>query len=302
MELLRRRGIQSKPASDPRELLVCCPFCVQRGTTPDTKFRLGVRVSGPDAGLANCFNCRYKSRNALDDLKLALPQGLTDENAAPKEVETDLPADYEPLKMRGGGHWHKTARRYLLDRRVTPEQIRKHEAGLSLAGRAHHRIVFPIRSGKKGKLIGWTARTITEATPKYLHSHGLKDCYVASSLRDGGKSAVVLEGLFDALAVSRAMGYRIGSVALLGTHLTVSKYKALAKYRDVVLWLDPDDAGVKSVGRLAPDLVDRGHRVRFVMSSEDPGDMKDRAIREALASAAPWTDSAQNAWMLEQTA
>src|ERR1019366_3475412 len=54
------RGVEYKlHASNDEEIEICCPFCVDEGTTQDTRFRLGINVGEEKAG---CFNCGWTSR------------------------------------------------------------------------------------------------------------------------------------------------------------------------------------------------------------------------------------------------
>jgi len=274
------------------EITLNCPFCVGRGTTQDTRYRLGINVR---YNLCHCFNCHFKSRDALRDLKVTLIHDFPEEPAEPKKPERELPEDYEPLNGPKGAHWQKVAWRYLVKRRLAPRQIRRHEIGISLVGRAHHRVIFPIYGNRK--LRGWSGRSIVEATPKWLHSHGMEHAYSICKMSDAGRVVVVTEGIFDSLAVARATKYRTPSVALMGTRLTVQKYKAIADYRKVVLWLDPDEAGMSAMSKIGADLADRGHAVTFVVSDEDAGDLKQSEIHRALMTAKPWTAAAQNLWL-----
>ena len=286
VEQLRRRGIASKPSIGP-EILVCCPFCISRGTTPDRRYRLGVNT---ETGMGHCFNCGYRTRSrALRDLRIA--KAVSTAAAPERRPEVAPPDDFQPLRKSDRGYWERKAWRYLERRGVSGSQMRRHGIGLSLTGRAHHRVVFPIRGG--GEARGWSARSITEATPKWLHSVGLASCYVARRVRPGG-AAVVTEGILDALAVARGTGYGVGVVALLGTRLTPAKWGPLEPCRDVLLWLDPDQAGVSAMGQLAPELADRGKRVWVPPQLEtDPGDLPDDCILPALRARKPWTPAEQ---------
>ena len=45
------------------EASLCCPFCVERGETEDTRFRLGINVS---TAVGHCFNCHWKGSGAIN--------------------------------------------------------------------------------------------------------------------------------------------------------------------------------------------------------------------------------------------
>ena len=294
MQSLRGRGYACRSGGGD-EIWVCCPFCTSRGTTPDRRYRLGVHAI---SGLAHCFNCRWRAFGTRTFTALRVARPDTAAVAVPvakPPPKPSLPGDFEPLAE--GGWWQDSAVQYLRDRRVSLEQARRHGAGLSLAGRFHHRIVFPIR--RAGKLMGCTGRSITEAVPKWLHSRGLKGSFVACPPVANGP-VVVTEGVFDALAVARASNYRLGSVAILGTKLTADRYADFEHAGFVLLWMDPDAAGRNAVRGLGAMLADQGHTVRFARSAGDPGSMTNAEIAGAAKAAIPWTADAAETWAREE--
>lgn len=288
LAILRRRGIPCRAGAKPGEIWAKCPWC------GDYKYRLGIN---PSKNVLHCFNCKKRSRNAAKLLEFDAPSGPVDPEPEAPPPPPSLPEDYQPLADAADGHWTRQAWRYLHGRGIPDWQVRMHGIGLSLAGRAHHRIVFPVWEGRE--LRGWSARTITEATPKYLHSIGLASPYVARP-PDKQRVAVITEGILDALSVARATGYRAGSVALLGTSLPLSRYRPLRECSAAVLWLDPDSAGREAIGRIGAELADRGHRVLRVdgIRGTDPGDMPAEDLRRALKhNLVPWRAADANLWI-----
>lgn len=119
------------------------------------------------------------------------------------------------------------------------------------------RIMFPI-SDRRGRIVGFGARALGEAKPKYLNSpetdlfnkrlllYGFPQ--VAEAVRRE-KEALIVEGYTDVL-----MLYQSGiknAVATLGTATTPGHLKALGDYAEKVYVLfDPDSAGEKAIARI----------------------------------------------------
>lgn len=118
------------------------------------------------------------------------------------------------------------------------------------------RITFPI-SDRRGRIVGFGARAMGDAQPKYLNSpeteifnkrdllYGFPQVAQAVSRE---RAALIVEGYTDVL-----MLYQSGiknAVATLGTATTPSHLKALSSYVDKIYMLfDPDAAGERALER-----------------------------------------------------
>ena len=129
-------------------------------------------------------------------------------------------------------------------------------AGLVIAGegetydRFRGRLMFPIRDAR-GRVIGFGARALDEAMPKYLNSpqtpifdkgsllYGLDRARGAIKGRD---LAIIVEGYMDVIAAHQHGFTNV--VATMGTALSAKQVEALKGLtRNIVLALDPDTAG-----------------------------------------------------------
>lgn len=157
------------------------------------------------------------------------------------------------------------------------------EAAGLLSGRGgdrfFDRIMFPI-SDPRGRIVGFGARTLGDAKPKYLNSpetdlfnkralvYGFPQ--VAQAIRRE-KSVLVVEGYTDVL-----MLYQCGvqnAVATLGTAMTEQHLKALSAYADTIhLLFDPDDAGEKAVERASVTAAELRLDLRVLRLTDDPAD------------------------------
>lgn len=293
MDLIR--GLQLKGIKVQvrgRTAWICCPFCSLRGTSPDTRFRLGIELRGGKVprGMGHCFNCGYKSPYTLQRLLKIDIQDLTlDDTLSEEKIRPELPSDFQLLQGPDEyDEWVQLAWDYLQGRGIREDQIRRHRVGLSLIGRARGRIVFPIYDQKRFK--GYTARTLINREPKWLHSKNLRVSFWAS--RKGREELIVTEGVFDALAIERALGDRVDALAILGSSMTEERLSKMKPYSRITIWLDSDQAGRKGVIDLGSILDEKGAQEISVVrgSGHDPGSMKDQEIRESYASSVGWSD------------
>ncbi len=152
--------------------------------------------------------------------------------------------------------------RFFREKGYTPEEML--QAGLlsqrddgSVYDRFRHRVMFPIRDAR-GRMAGFGARTLDpDGVPKYLNTpqtplfdkghllYGLDKARQAIRQRD---QVVLVEGYMDVIALHQA-GYA-NAVSPMGTALTEAHLRQLKRYtRNIVLALDPDEAGQRAVLR-----------------------------------------------------
>ena len=177
---------------------------------------------------------------------------------------------------RGVSGFLETARRLNLDRATLDA------AGL-LSGRGGERfagrITFPI-SDRRGRIVGFGARTLGDAQPKYLNSpetdvfnkrdllYGFPQ--VSEAMRRE-RAALVVEGYTDVLMLYQS-GIR-NAVATLGTATTPGHLRALSGYADrIYVLFDPDAAGEKAIERAAATAADLKLDLRVLRLPEDPAD------------------------------
>ncbi len=169
------------------------------------------------------------------------------------------------------------------------------------------RVMFPIED-LRGRVIGFGARALGEAQPKYLNSPE-SPSFVKKTVLYGwsrartqvrrGLPLVVVEGYMDVIAV--ASSGVAGAVAPLGTALTEEQISLLWKLSDEpVLCFDGDKAGQtaaqRAIERILP-LLEPGRSVRLAVLPEgrDPDDILQSdgpdGLRRILSSASGLLDS-----------
>lgn len=139
------------------------------------------------------------------------------------------------------------------------------------------RIMFPIFN-IYGKIIGFGARTLTDAKPKYLNSPETPLFNKSSSLyninlacKSKSKQLILTEGYMDVISVYQA-GFE-NVCAVLGTAFGIKHARFVKNHFDsVILLFDSDDAGVKASLRTIPilDSVGLETKVLQIQNAKDP--------------------------------
>lgn len=141
------------------------------------------------------------------------------------------------------------------------------------------RITFPI-SDRRGRIVGFGARALGDAQPKYLNSPET-DIFNKRDLLYGfpqtiepirkDRAALVVEGYTDVLMLYQA-GIK-NAVATLGTATTPAHLRTLSGYAETIYVLfDPDAAGEKAVERAAIIAAELKLDLRVLRLDEDPAD------------------------------
>jgi len=310
IDALQAAEIDYHPGRDDEEIFICCPWC------GDERFRLGVNIQ---TGQAHCFNdgCEWSSRGDYTFRKLqeALDTGEIEAKQERRKrkkrrmEKLELPEGFDLLSsvgQQGSDHWAKKAWSFVRTRGITKEQIRDKHIGYTLHGPFKYRIVFPVYLN--GVLRGLVGRDFTgKLEPKYKNSVGSKCLY---NLPENKHSTCVLsESVIPALAIERsAKRLGIDSLGLLGHSLKDDQIDLLKHYKRVIVWLDPDQAGVQGIVGTRSDskgiyhqLRDAGKSVKVILpkgmlendsyDTRDPDEMDQHEISKRLEHAESMNDS-----------
>ena len=234
---------------------VCCDDKRQRG---------GFIVNGGDAVSYHCFNCGFKCSwqpgrhisqkmnkfmrdlNIPDDViaqlrleALKLDQNNTAEvrSIIPKFDVRALPMDSIAITELLVDPPEKLipVLEYMLSRRLYPEDFLFYwtpKIGFS------NRLIIPFLY--KGEIVGWTARAINDAQPKYLSEQQPGYVFNLDNQETDREFVFVCEGPFDALSID--------SCALLGAEIKDSQNWLLKQLgKEIVLIPDRDEAGEKTL-------------------------------------------------------
>jgi DNA primase catalytic core len=171
---------------------------------------------------------------------------------------------------------------YLAARGLAAETIRTFGVGFYRgSGFLRGRIVIPIHD-ERGALIAYAGRTIGDQKPKYRFPMGFRKSLVLFNLhrvlKTGGRTVIVVEGFFDAIAVHQG-GYP-AVVALMGSTLSRHQADLLCTHFDrVLLMLDGDAAGRHGATAVADALT---ARIRLTPITLDDGCQPDHLSADVL--------------------
>jgi hypothetical protein len=126
---------------------------------------------------------------------------------------------------------------YMVNRKIYPEDFPFYwtpKVGFS------NRLIVPFLFNNE--IVGWTARTIGDATPKYLSEQQPGYVFNLDNQKDSREFVIVSEGPFDALSID--------GCALLGAEIKDSQNWLLKQLgKEIVLVPDRDHEGPKTVER-----------------------------------------------------
>jgi len=260
------------------------PCCVHKGESQDKRSRGGIKQAEDDWSY-HCFNCgftasftagrsvSYKARKLLEwigvdatdierlnleSLKRKSLLDLTTERNAIKQKqvdfeETEIPAGVERIDENNKLHFHYVD--YLKQRGIVfgyPFLVDKKRG-------PRDRIVVPYTY--KNRIVGHTSRYLDSRTPKFINNQQPGYVFGYDLQKSDWTSAIVVEGIFDALSIS----------GLAVMHETISKDQAqLLKQlqRRIIVVPDQDRAGI--------NMIDAAVEYKFEVSiPEWPDDIKD---------------------------
>ena len=242
------------------------PCCQHRGHSPDTRKRAGIRFDG-NGIVYNCFNCKFTTGwqpgssigekmktlcrwlgASEDTIKELVFEAMKTEGDAyrPEHQETtleftdkELPEGAMPLlEWVNSEYWKDISSEvepviaYVVSRGYNPFDGNFY---WSPAAGFESRVIIPFRW--EGRIVGNTARKVTNGKPKYLsdqHSHFV---FNFDQQKENHKYIFVCEGPFDALA--------IGGVALLTNEIAEQQSRIINSLgAEVIVIPDQDRAGL----------------------------------------------------------
>jgi len=252
------------------------PCCQHRGHSPDTRKRAGVRF---DQGIVyNCFNCKFSTgwqpgSPIGEKMKTLLRwMGASEEiikelvfEALKTEGEEYRPEQYQPkiafeekplpehtmslndwsgliegeIEEQIGPQFIEVLR-YLMERGY--DNPFEHDFYWSPTPGYIDRVIIPFRWD--GKIVGNTARKITDGKPKYLSDQHPQFVFNFDQQSEDQKYIFVCEGPFDALAVN--------GVALLTNEISDQQSRIINSLNtNVIVIPDQDRAGLVLFDRAA---------------------------------------------------
>lgn len=274
------------------------PCCQHRGHKPDTRKRAGIRFDG-EGIVYNCFNCKYttgwqpgslfgeKMKSLCrwlgaseDQIKELIFESLKTETLEDRPItEFQSKVIFENKSLPEGSmpllEWVNSE--YWNDISVEVEPIISyvHDRGLdpfsgnfywSPSAGYESRVIIPFLY--EGRIVGNTARKITNGKPKYLSDQHPNFVFNLDNQYNDNKYCFVVEGPFDALS--------IGGVALLTNEISIQQAKLINDIeKEIIVIPDQDRAGLNVISQAA----ELGWSVSFPNWEDDIKDVADAINR-----------------------
>lgn len=138
----------------------------------------------------------------------------------------------------------------------------------------NNRLIIPFY--KDGKIVGWTARAVNDAKPKYVSEQQPGYVFNLDNQHDERKFVIVMEGPVDAISID--------GCALLGAEIKEGQnYLLKYLYKDIILVPDKDHDGQRTVEQ----AIELGWAVSLPKWPEGVKDVND-ALRKLGRLATLW--------------
>ena len=249
------------------------PCCQHRGHSPDTRKRAGIRFDG-NGIVYNCFNCKFTTGwqpgSSIGEKMKTLCRWLGASEDTVKELvfeamktegdeykpehheikleftDKELPEGAMPLlEWINSEYWKDISLEvepviaYVVSRGYDPFDGNFY---WSPAPGYESRVIIPFKW--EGRIVGNTARKVTDGRPKYLSDQHPHFVFNFDQQKENQKYIFVCEGPFDALAV--------GGVALLTNEIAEQQSRIINSLgAEVIVIPDQDRAGLVLFDRAA---------------------------------------------------
>lgn len=252
-----------------------CPKCNHHKPKLEINFHTNEKGENP----FECWVCGFKGRTIRSLLKqLQVPaeqaheilkyigRGEEKQYAPIKAVE--LPKEFQPVY--GASTTSVIAnkvRKYLYNRGFTDKDFIKYNIGYCNTGEYAGRIIVPSYNDNN-QLNFFVARTFEDAYHKYRNPETSKDIIGFENLINWNMPIVLVEGVFDAIAVKR------NAVPILGKSLSAALIKKIvsSELQDIYIALDKD--AFKKALQYTEQFLNMGKKVYLIdMQDKDPSEM-----------------------------
>jgi len=252
-----------------------CPKCNHH--KPKLEVNLHTDENGQNP--FECWVCGFKGRtikSLLKQLQVPAEQAYEilkyvrkgDELGYAPASTVELPKEFQSLySATTTSIIANKVRNYLYKRGFTDRDFLKYNIGYCTSGQYTGRIVVP-SYGENNQLNFFVARTFEDAYHKYRNPECSKDIIGFENLINWSQPIILVEGVFDAIAVKR------NAVPILGKSIPKALIKKIVSstVEDIYIALDRD--ALKKALQYVEQFLNMGKKVYLVdMQDKDPSEM-----------------------------
>lgn len=252
-----------------------CPKCNHH--KPKLEVNLHTDENGQNP--FECWVCGFKGRtikSLLKQLQVPAEQAYEilkyvrkgDEVGYAPTSTVELPKEFQSLyEATTTSIIANKVRSYLYKRGFTDRDFLKYNIGYCTSGQYTGRIIIP-SYGENNQLNFFVARTFEDAYHKYRNPECSKDIIGFENLINWSQPVILVEGVFDAIAVKR------NAVPILGKSLSKALIKKIVSstVEDIYIALDRD--ALKKALQYVEQFLNMGKKVYLVdMQDKDPSEM-----------------------------
>lgn len=266
-------GTSKKTSSGER--LFHCPFCYHH--KPKLSINFGKR-----AGYWKCWICNergkkissllYKLGYSKKEIKSIV--GEEESTYAPEQnpeeytVKIALPKEYKPLwRVTEKSYEYLNAIRFLKSRGVVLEDIYRYQIGYCDDGQYKNRIIIP-SFDRNNQVNYFISRIYYDEGMKYKNPPASRNNIIFENLINWNMPIVLVEGIFDAIAVRR------NSIPLLGKLLSDRLRQTLVKEKPPMVYVMLDKDAQNEALKIESYLKSVNVNVKLVVpTNKDASDM-----------------------------
>ena len=252
-----------------------CPKCNHHKPKLEINFHTNEKGENP----FECWVCGFKGRTIKSLLKqLQIPSeqaheilkyiGKGEERFYAPVKAVELPKEFQALYTASTTSIiANKVRKYLYNRGFTEKDFLKYNIGYCTSGEYEGRVIVPSYN-ENNQLNFFVARTYEDAYHKYRNPEASKDIIGFENLINWNMPIILVEGVFDAIAVKR------NAVPILGKSISNSLLKKIvsSKAEDIYIALDRD--AFKKALQYTEQFLNMGKKVYLVdMQDKDPSEM-----------------------------
>jgi DNA primase len=252
-----------------------CPKCNHH----KPKLEVNLHTNEKGENTFACWVCGFKGKtikSLLKQLQVPAEQAYEilkyvrkgDEIGYAPTTSVELPKEFQALYTASTTSIiANKVRKYLYRRGFTDKDFLKYNIGYCTSGEYTGRVIIPSYNANN-QLNFFVARTFEDAYHKYRNPETSKDIIGFENLINWNMPIILVEGVFDAIAVKR------NAVPILGKSLSKSLIKKIvsSEVEDIYIALDKD--AFKKALQYTEQFLNMGKKVYLVdMQDKDPSEM-----------------------------